>query len=759
MVKTEGADREDLARRVRQAYRTLMRGLLDLTDNRQEGKIVSPPGLVAYDGADPYLVVAADKGTAAFSDTANEISAEYGFWLGDAFASGGSRGYDHKKLGITARGAWECVKRHFRELGIDIAGQPFTVVGIGDMSGDVFGNGMLLSRQIRLRAAFDHRHVFIDPDPDPEVSFRERQRLFALPRSSWADYDRALISAGGGVWSREAKEIPLSPPVRAWLGVRQTVIDAPGLIRLLLAAEVDLLWNGGIGTFFKASTEKEGEVGDRANDPLRIDAVELKARVVGEGGNLGFTQKGRIEYALAGGRINTDAVDNSAGVDCSDHEVNLKILMQRLLETGALAGGEERDRLLAEVADNVCAAVLANNYGQSLCLSLDQRRSALDVDSFLELADRLANAGLLDRRGESLPSAREIAARRERGLTRPELAILMAYSKMQLKQTLLERKLPRQEEFAGFLRDYFPPLIRDRFGADLPAHPLAAEIAATMIVNTLVDQAGSAFTHRLNRLTGADPARIVSAYFTFDQALDGREFRRRVALLDGLLGAERQYELLLALEETLASLCQWGLENGSALIPGSEQISATRRQAAEVFALLEQMPFEEITGLCSRQAEELEREGVPADLARTASRLSLLEDLLPIAALAEQTGFPIRSMATAFLELRRRLGLEEVRRLMVQVQARDRWDRLTLQTLQRRLAGLLRSLTLELCRETGGELEGYVGRHRAAFKSYQGFWEALRTGGTPANYHPFTVLLAALEELREKSPPGTGPGH
>ncbi|MEJ2201408.1 MAG: NAD-glutamate dehydrogenase, partial [Desulfuromonadaceae bacterium] len=401
VVKTPYADREKGLALAREAYQTLISGLLDLTDNRVGGRVVPSAGLVSYDETDPYLVVAADKGTAHLPDTANALSQSYGFWLDDAFASGGSQGYDHKKLGITARGAWECVKRHFRECGVDIQSRPFTVVGIGDMSGDVFGNGMLLSRHIRLLAAFDHRHIFLDPDPDAETAFAERQRLFNLSRSSWNDYDRSLISAGGGVYSRSAKEIPLSLPVQRWLGVRHESLDAPGLIRLLLKAEVDLLWNGGIGTYVKASSEKNEDVGDRANDGIRIDARQLRAKVVGEGGNLGFTQRGRIEYALCGGRINTDAVDNSAGVDCSDHEVNLKIFMQHLRQIGQVASQEERNRQLSAVTDEVCQAVLANNYGQSLCLSLERLRCARGLEPFLALSERLSRAGLMDRRGES----------------------------------------------------------------------------------------------------------------------------------------------------------------------------------------------------------------------------------------------------------------------------------------------------------------------------------------------------------------------
>ncbi len=580
VVKGAWSGREEGAALSKEAYQVLMRGLLDLTDNRRGEEILRPPGVVAYDEDDPYLVVAADKGTAHLSDTANAISRDYGFWLGDAFASGGSHGYDHKALGITARGAWECVKRHFREMGKDIQKEPFTVVGIGDMSGDVFGNGMLLSRQIRLLAAFDHRHIFLDPDPDAEKSFRERQRLFELPRSSWDDYDRKLISAGGGVWSRQAKNIPLAPRVRQWLGVRQEAIDGPGLVRLLLAADADLLWNGGIGTYVKAGSEKHEEAGDRANDQVRVDAGQLRVRVIGEGGNLGLTQKARIEYALAGGRINTDAIDNSAGVDTSDHEVNLKILLQRMHEDGRLDSREERDSLLQSVTEEVCAAVLADNYDQSLCLSLDQRRSAEDVEPFLILSERLSNAGLLDRRGEFLPASREVLARPGQSLVRPELAVLMAYAKMQLYQALLESDQPEGPGGSDYLNGYFPAPIRERFQTGLARHPLAREIAATMITNTVINQAGGAFPANLSQGTGVPLPAVAAAYLTFDRVLDAPSLRRRISDLDNRLTAERQYEILLSLENALAGLCRWALEHGLQQGPEERRVEDLREQMA-----------------------------------------------------------------------------------------------------------------------------------------------------------------------------------
>jgi glutamate dehydrogenase len=746
IVKTPFSGREEGTALARAAYQTLMRGLLDLTDNRLEGQVRWPEGVVTYDEEDPYLVVAADKGTATFSDTANAISREYGYWLGDAFASGGSHGYDHKALGITARGAWECVKRHFREMDIDIQSQPFTVVGIGDMSGDVFGNGMLLSRRIRLLAAFDHRHIFLDPDPDPETSFKERERLFALPRSSWEDYDKSLISEGGGVFSRQAKDIPLSPQVRQWLDVRHESMDGPGLVRLLLTAEADLIWNGGIGTYVKASSEKHEEVGDRANDVVRVDARQLRARVVGEGGNLGFTQKARIEYALSGGRINTDAVDNSGGVDCSDHEVNLKILMQHLTEQGLIGSREERDALLQEFTGDVCSAVLANNYSQSLCLSLDAVRCAGEVEPHLDLSDRLVRAGLLDRKGEFLPSAKEVLARQGSSLTRPEFAILMAYAKMQLFQTLLDKGLPGGEGTADYLARYFPKAVRERFGKHLVDHPLAREILATVITNIIVDQAGAAFVNSLVRETGAPTGAVAEAYLAFDQVLDGESLRRSIFTLDNRMAASRQEELLLRLEGALAALCRWALRHGMDVRLEPETVASLREKALAVCKNLGGILGTEEWEKCKSFASSLQEEGLPAEIARTISTLPYLEDLLPLNTLAEKAGSDLYSAACSYNEVRNHLGIREVLALAEKVPLRDRWDRLAHQSLKEEFDGLAFDLTLAVLKEEEGNLEAYFAARRQKAAFYRSLQESLR-GSTPVNFHSFTVLARALEAL------------
>src|SRR5919197_3161180 len=495
VVKRPPAGRQALQEEVVACYSTLIRGMLDLTDNRLDGQVVPPPQTVRYDDDDPYLVVAADKGTATFSDIANSIAAEYGFWLDDAFASGGSAGYDHKKMGITARGAWESVKRHFREMGVDTQTEDFTAAGIGDMSGDVFGNGMLLSRHIKLVGAFNHLHVFVDPDPDPEASFAERERLFNLPRSTWDDYDRELLSAGGGIWPRSAKSVKLSSEARRALGTEAEALTPNELVQALLAAPVDLLWNGGIGTYVKSSSESHADVGDRSNDGVRVDATELRCKVVGEGGNLGLTQLARIEFALGGGRVNTDSIDNSAGVDCSDHEVNIKILLNQVVADGDLTR-KQRDELLAEMTEQVAQAVLLDNYRQVQAISLMEAQRDVLLDEQARMIRNLERAGRLDRKLEFLPDRETLAERRAhaRGLTRPELAVL-----------------------------------RERFGEQVRRHPLRREIIATYIANSMVNRVGATFAHRLHEQAGAAAPDAARAYTVAREVFDVRRLWKQLS--------------------------------------------------------------------------------------------------------------------------------------------------------------------------------------------------------------------------------------
>jgi len=546
-------------------YREFVAGLLDVTDNIVDGKVVHPPEVVRRDDDDPYLVVAADKGTAHLSDTANQVSAQYGFWLGDAFASGGSNGYDHKKEGITARGAWECIVHHFRILGINVETQPFTVAGIGDMAGDVFGNGMLRSHATRLVAAFNHQHIFIDPNPDLEKSFAERKRMFELPRSTWADYDTSTISAGGGVFERSAKEIPLSQEARALLDLQAEAPSGEEVIRHILTMKVDLLYNGGIGTYIKASNEENAEVGDRANDRVRVDASSVRARVIGEGGNLGLTQAARLEYWTKGGLINTDAIDNSAGVDMSDHEVNLKVLLDVLLHDGLIKGREDRNRILREMTDEVSDLVLADNEQQALALTLDGLRSASLYDDYVAFVDDLVVAGIVNREDDGIPTRDVLLLSnpaRDRGLPRPLLAVVMGHVKNWAQATVLKTPFPDSDTARPFLDAYFPKRLRDEFAHAFVKHPLRREIIATAAINYVINKAGVRFVFQMLTASKKDLGAVVQAYLDLDRESSAQELRARV--LGGDLVSQKAFDGLLKIETTLAQATRERLDGKSA---------------------------------------------------------------------------------------------------------------------------------------------------------------------------------------------------
>jgi len=532
-------------------YSEYISGLLDVTDNIADGVILHPPEVVRHDDDDPYLVVAADKGTAHLSNTANSISMQYGYWLGDAFASGGATGYDHKKIGITARGAWECVKYHFRHLGMDIQKQPFTVCAIGDMSGDVFGNAMLLSKATKLVAAFNHMHIFIDPEPDIAKSYRERERLFHLPRSSWTDYDRSAISEGGGVFDRSARAIRLSPQMRALLQLQGESASGEELVRRILTAPVDLLYNGGIGTYVKASNETDGDVGDRTNDRVRVNATEVRARVVGEGGNRGFTQMGRIEYWMRGGLINTDALDNSGGVDTSDHEVNLKILLDILVKKGIVKSKEERNQILAEMAEEVAALVLADNENQSRALSLDALRSAALFEEYVDVVDVTIQKLHLDRVSAQIPSRDALLAsdQKSRGLPRPVLADFLGYAKMWGYDVLLHSSLPDSPVAQTFLDAYFPKRMRRDFSRNFVDHPLRREIIATAVINYVVNNGGIALLSRLTASSKVSPDKAIAAFLEADRACGA--LKQRQETLGSNLGADAEHAALLAIEDAV----------------------------------------------------------------------------------------------------------------------------------------------------------------------------------------------------------------
>ncbi|HSG47375.1 MAG TPA: NAD-glutamate dehydrogenase [Longimicrobiales bacterium] len=660
-------------------YQTLIRGLLDITDNLDaEGNPVRPERVVSWDAADPYLVVAADKGTAKFSDVANGVAREYGFWLDDAFASGGSHGYDHKVVGITARGGWECVKRHFREMGKNIQEEPFTVVGIGDMSGDVFGNGMLLSRQIRLLAAFDHRHIFLDPDPDPETTYRERDRLFKLGHSSWEDYDRSLLSEGGAIIPRGTKAVTLHPRAAAALGLPEEAepMDGESLIRAILKAPVELLWNGGIGTYVKASYETNANAGDPANDAVRISAPELRCQVVGEGGNLGLTQNARVEFALAGGRINTDAMDNSGGVDLSDREVNLKILLGPAVKSGLL-GEDDRNHLLERLTDPVAELVLKDNWSQSLAISLDELRQDETVDEFQDLMVQLEADGLLDRSAERLPTLEVLVNRgnADQGLTRPELCVLLAYAKMSVKAQLLRSPLPDDQALRNYLLDYFPDdAIQAAGEGALEAHRLRREVITTQLTNDVVDLMGATFVHRVSRDTGRSPHEVVWAWVVAARLADHRGVFRELASQGRDLRTGDAYRWLMGLTRVLERTTRWILVNADAdQSPGDfirlweAGISELRTRFAEVVAGPDREAFE-------TRVEQLVELGADRSLAQRLITLRFLDQFLEILGIAGETGAKPVAVAEAFYTVSERLGIPWIRDQVAASASDDRWE-------------------------------------------------------------------------------------
>jgi glutamate dehydrogenase len=699
------ATREDVQAAGIAAYKCFIGALLDLTDNlHTDGSVIAPRNVVRHDGDDPYLVVAADKGTATFSDIANGIAEEHGFWLGDAFASGGSHGYDHKKMGITARGAWEAVKRHFRELGRDIQNEPFSVVGVGDMSGDVFGNGMLLSKCTRLLAAFDHRHIFIDPDPDPAKSFAERQRMFDLPRSSWADYDKSLISKGGGVFARTVKEIPLSAEMKALTGLKKDSAAPTDLMKALLKADVDLLWFGGIGTYVKAASQGNADAGDRANDAIRVNGAELRAKVVGEGANLGATQLGRIEYALKGGRINTDAIDNSAGVDTSDHEVNLKILLSGPLRRGALTG-EARDALLGEMTDDVAAHVLRDNYDQTLALSVAQSRGPLDIDSHGRFIRELERRGKLDRAVEFLPGDEELRKRAQegKGLTRPELAVLLAYAKLDLDSEIAASDLPEESYFASELAGYFPKAAVARFPGELSQHRLKREIVATVLANKIVNIAGPVFVHRMKEVSSAPASRVARAFVVAEGAFGLAALKARIDTLDGKVPADIQTGLYADVAELLRRLGLWFLVN----VPGNADLTETvARYRAGVEALRGTFsslvsPYEMKDTM--DHIRTLTDAGVPLDVADDVAALQLWSTTPEIALLAHSRSLDIDLVAGAYFAVGAIVGLDRLRGLASRITAAEHWDRLAIRRIVDDLYAGQRALTAQALADFEGD--------------------------------------------------------
>jgi glutamate dehydrogenase len=716
-VRKPPADRNALEPAVRECYQDFISGLLEVTDNIVDGKVVRPRDVVVYDDEDPYLVVAADKGTATYSDTANAISGRYGFWMEDAFASGGSHGYDHKKEKITARGAWECVRHHFREMGKDVNAEPVTVVGIGDMSGDVFGNGMLLSRTIRLLAAFDHRHIFIDPNPDPEISYEERLRLFRLPSSSWADYDQALISQGGGVYPRGAKEIELSPEARMALGIDEAVLNGQALIRGILRAPAELLWNGGIGTYVKASDETNAGVGDSSNDAVRISANELRVVAVGEGGNLGLTQLARIEYALAGGRANTDAIDNSGGVDMSDREVNLKILARTLIDRGDMSE-DERNDLLVGVKDDVAEMVLANNRSQARALSLEQIRARDRLSDFRDAAYYLEQRAGLNRGLEFLPGWGRLQARQEVGksLTRPELAVLLAYTKLHLKKEIIESALPDDPALTELLRSYFPERVVARVtGDDVRGHRLQREIIATVLTNWLVDLMGATFIPRVTRDTAASPVTLARGWYVALEIAGVRELLEGLERNRGRLPAEQEYNWLLLLEGVLERTVRWAVENLPEDVGISGAIERFKQPVAELSGMLPSIIHGSRRVTFEEAVEDLQRSGVSSEQARKIAALQFLGDLMAITRIAEEAGRSVDDVGRVYCALAEHIDFALLQELLDVAPGEDEWEQRAAQGLLQDLSQARRNLTLAVL--TSGEPEMSVDERFAVFRA------------------------------------------
>jgi glutamate dehydrogenase len=754
--------REALQAEALACYRLFVGGLLDLTDNLVDGQVVPPAQVVRYDDDDPYLVVAADKGTASFSDSANAVAAEYRYWLGDAFASGGSAGYDHKGMAITARGAWVAVQRHFRELGVDADRECLSVVGIGDMSGDVFGNGLLRSERLLLVGAFDHRHIFLDPDPDPAASFAERRRLFALPRSSWADYDPARLSPGGGVFPRSAKSIALSPQVRVRLGIAAEQLAPNELIAALLKAPVDLLWNGGIGTYVKASRESHLEVGDKANDALRVDGRELRCKVVGEGGNLGMTPLGRVEYCLHGGACNGDFIDNAGGVTCSDQEVNIKILLDEAVRGGDLTL-KQRDALLHEMSEAVAERVLAVVYRQTQALSLAQRYARGRLGEFRRLLADLEGRGRLDRGLECLPGDDELNARAARGqsLTRPELALLLTYGKLDLKEALLHSPLVDEPYLRGELRHAFPAPLVERFASALEHHRLRREIVATQLASELIDRLGLTAVQRLHESTGLSAAHIAAGWVVVRDLLDLPRCWQQLEALDRRIDAELQLALMEELMRLARRAVRWLLRSRRQELDMAADVAHFAAGVGELAASFGELLEGEARRAWLARCAELEGAGVPAELARLLAGCGQLHTLLALVDAAESTGQPPLRVAACHFAVGAELELGWYQQQLNGLPADSHWQALARESLRDELDAQQRAITVAVLQMAEGPLEIdnrltlWLARHQPLVARWRQMLAELRAAGS-GDYSVYTVANRELQDLAQSAQNGEG---
>jgi glutamate dehydrogenase len=750
------AGREAYQAEVLATYRTFISAMLEITDNLDGDRVLPPQEVVRLDGDDPYLVVAADKGTATFSDVANEIAQGYGFWLADAFASGGSVGYDHKKMGITARGAWESVRWHFAALGINPDTDDFTVAGVGDMSGDVFGNGMLLSRHIKLVAAFDHRHVFVDPDPDPAASFSERRRLFDLPRSSWDGYDRSLISAGGGIWPRSAKSIALSPQVKAVLGIdgAALALSPEELINAILKAPVTLLWNGGIGTYVKASHEVHADAGDRANDAVRVDGAELRAKVVGEGGNLGLTQAGRIEFALSGGLVNTDFIDNSAGVDTSDHEVNIKILLADAIANGDIKP-DARGDLLHGMTDEVAAHVLRHNDGQNMALATARYQASRLLHVHARYLRKLESGGRISRERDGVPGEKEIATRRSAGLglTGPELSVLLAHTKIAAAQEVLASDLPDDPALRETLTRYFPAPLRVPFEARMPAHPLRREIITTSVVNEMVDTGGTTFLFRLGEETSTAIPDITRAWLVARDVFGMQEFWRQVAELAGKVDMSARIGLVLEGRKLAERASRWLLLNRRVPFGIEETADFLRDGVITVRAAIPKLlAGRDLAGFSERR-ESFASRGVPGTLADDAAAMVPSYSAFDIVQSAAVTGHGVEETAAVYFKVADRLQIGRLRDLVVELPREDRWTSMARSALRDDLYAAHAEITRDVLAvgETGTATE------RVAAWEAENTAAVLRAAATlgeiwESERFTFTTLSVAVRVIRALVP-------
>jgi glutamate dehydrogenase len=743
--------REEMMAEGIRCYKTFIRALLDITDNRSGNKIIPPIDVVRRDDDDPYLVVAADKGTASFSDIANSVSAEYKFWLGDAFASGGSQGYDHKKIAITARGAWESVKRHFRGLNFDIQHNDFTVIGVGDMSGDVFGNGMLLSDHIKLVAAFNHVHIFMDPNPDSKVSFAERKRLFDLPRSSWTDYNPDLISKGGGVFSRSEKSIKISPEMKVALDIQVDSLPPNELISAILKAPVDLLWNGGIGTYVKATTETDIDVGDRANDPLRINGNELRARVVGEGGNLGFTQLGRVEYALNDGILFTDFIDNSAGVDCSDHEVNIKILLDQILASGDMTE-KQRNELLEAMTDDVAQLVLEDNYEQTQAISVAAWRAKSTFDEYIRFLTELERGDLISRRLEYLPTDKELARRRAAGIgmfTRPELCVLLAYSKITFKESLMQSDLLEDPATLPYLAQAFPKRLSQKYMRQMESHRLRREITSTQLANTIVNRMGATYVKRIYDETGSSPDDVARSYIVSSNVFDMNYFWSSIQSLDNQIAADVQSQMMVLFIRLIRRASRWFLRNRRAGINIQETVEIFKPQVAVLFDNVADLLAGEELEKLFENTKIFEDAGVPHQLAlRVASCRSMISALDIIEA-SISSKIPLQTVSKVYFTLGARLELDWFRARIASHDVNNNWDALARAACRDDIDRQQRSLTesvMDYC-EAASNTEEALDRWEEELKPLVNRWRQMIADLRASTSEDFTMYAVALREL------------